>query len=72
MRDERTKLLTFVNTWMDGVPPNLDKFWQKMEDELEEEGKNREERKGEEQRARAGQRVYIGASLVPVRYTNRD
>ena len=43
-----------------------------MEDELEEEGKNREERKGEEQRARAGRRVYIGASLVPVRDTNRD
>ena len=32
-----------------------------MEDELEEEGKNREERKGEEQRARVGRRVYIGA-----------
>ena len=29
MRDERTKLLTFVNTWMDGVTPNLEKIWQK-------------------------------------------
>ena len=73
MRDERTKFLAFVNTWMDGVPSNLDKF-SKMEDELEQEGKNGEERKGEEQRARsqAGRRVYIGTSLVPVHDTNQD
>ena len=50
MRDERTKLLTFVNTWMDGVPPNLDKFWQKWwmssrkrgRTERRGKGKNRE------------------------------
>jgi hypothetical protein len=71
MRDERTKLLTFVNTWMDGVPPNLDKFWQKWRMSSRKRGRT-EERKGEEQRARAGRRVYIGASLVPVRDTNRD
>jgi hypothetical protein len=50
MRDERTKLLTFVNTWMDGVHPNLDKFWQKWRmssrksgrTEMRGKGKNRE------------------------------
>ena len=46
MRDERTNLLTFVNTWIDGVPSNLDKSLAKMEDELESKGKNRGE-KGE-------------------------
>ena len=44
MRDERTKLLTFVNTWIDGVPSNLDKSLAKMEDELESKGKNRGEK----------------------------
>ena len=45
-----------------------------MEDELEQEGKNREERKGEKQRAsaRAGRKVYIVTPLVPVHVTNRD
>ena len=49
MRDERTKLLTFVNTWMDRVPSNLDRFWQKWRMSSskrgrteEMEGKNRE------------------------------
>ena len=28
MRDEGAKLLTFVNTWIDGVPSNLDNPWQ--------------------------------------------
>ena len=44
MRDERAKLLTFVITWMDGVPSNLDKILSKMKDELERrgKGKNRE------------------------------
>ena len=46
MRDERTKLLTFVNTWMDGVPPNLDKFWQKWR-KSSSKGKNRGEERGE-------------------------
>ena len=45
MRDERTKLLTFVNTWMDGVPSNLNKSWQKWRMSLSK-GKNRGE-KGE-------------------------
>ena len=52
MRDERTKLLTFVNTWMDGVPPNLDKFWQKWR-MSSSKGKNR----GEE---REKQREWLG------------
>ena len=72
MRDERTKLLTFVITWMDGVPSNLDKYYQKWGMSSRGEEENREEREGEEQRARARRRVYIGASLVPVGYTNRD
>jgi hypothetical protein len=41
MRDERTKLLTFVNTWVDGVPQIL----AKMEDELEQQGEMRKQRK---------------------------
>jgi hypothetical protein len=53
MRDERTKLLTFVITWMDGVPSNLDKFWQKWRMSSRGEEENKEERKGKEQRARA-------------------
>ncbi len=44
MRDERTKLLTFVNTWMDGVPPNLDKFWQKWR--MSSRKRGRTERRG--------------------------
>ena len=44
MRDERTKLLTFVNTWMDGVPPNLDKFWQKWR--ISSRKRGRTERRG--------------------------
>ena len=72
MRDERTKLLTFVNTWMDGVPPNLDKFWQKWR-MSSSKGKNRGEERGKQREmARAGRRVYIGSSLVPVGITNRD
>ena len=60
MRDERTKLLTFVITWMDGDPSNLDKFCQKWRISSRGEEENKEERKGEEQRARARRRVYIG------------
>ena len=45
MRDERTKLLTFVNTWIDGVPSNLDKYLAKME-VSSRKGENRGE-KGE-------------------------
>ena len=41
MRDERTKLQTFVNTWEDGVPQIL----AKMEDELEQQGEMRKQRK---------------------------
>ena len=46
-----------------------------MCDELEEEGKNREERgKGKNMASSiaGGRRVYIGRPLVPVRGTNRD
>ena len=46
MRDERTKLLTFVITWMDGLPSNLDKFWQKWRISSRGEEENKEERKG--------------------------
>ena len=45
-----------------------------MCDELEEEGKNREERgKGKNMASSiaGGRRVYIGRPLVPVRGTNR-
>ena len=48
MRDESTRLLTFVSTWMDGVPSNLDKFWQKWRMSSRGEEENREERKWEE------------------------
>ena len=47
MRYERTELLTFVITWMDGVPSNVGKFWQKWRWELEQEGENKEEGKTE-------------------------
>ena len=45
-----------------------------MCDELEEEGKNKEERKGKGKNGELGldEGVYIEASLVPVGYTNRD
>jgi hypothetical protein len=72
MRDERTKLLTFVNTWIDGVPSNLDKSLAKMEDELEQGEEQRRERGKHREWARAGLRVYIGTNLVPVGKTNRD
>jgi hypothetical protein len=72
MRDERTKLLTFVNTWIDGVPSNLDKSLAKMEDELEQGEEQKRERGKQREWARAGRRVYIGTSLVPVGYTNWD
>ena len=42
MRDERTKLLTFVNTWVDGVPQILAKM---EDDELEQQGEMRKQRK---------------------------
>ena len=45
MRDEGTKLLTFVNTWIDGVPSNLDKFWPKWRmrsSKVEEQGRKTE------------------------------
>ena len=46
-----------------------------MFDELEEEGKNREDRGKGKNRASSiagGRRVYIGIPLVPVQGTNRD
>jgi hypothetical protein len=60
MRDERTKLLTFVITWMDGVPSNLGQILAKMEVSSSKRG--RKQRGGEKQSAsaRAGRRVYIG------------
>ena len=42
MRDERTELLTCGITWIDGVPSNVGKFWQKWRWELEQEGKKTE------------------------------
>ena len=72
MRDERTKLLTFVNTWIDGVPSNLDKSLAKMEDEFEQGEEQRRKRGKQREWARAGRKVYIGTSLVPVCITNRD
>ena len=47
MRDERTKLLNFVNTWMDWSASNLDKSWQKWRDELEK--RKRKQRNGEDE-----------------------
>ena len=61
MRDERTKLLTFVNTWIDGVPSNLDKSLAKIEDEQEQRARGRTERKGKTERMCSGwkKRVYM-------------
>ena len=73
MRDERTKLLTFVLTWMDGVPSNVGKFWQKWRRELEQEGKkHREEGKNRGLRLGLEEALYIVISVVPVGYMNRD
>ena len=55
MRDERTKLLTFVNTWMDGVPPNLDKFWQKWR-----MSSRKRKNKGGEEGGKTGRSTVIG------------
>ena len=54
MRDERTKLLTFVNTWMDGVPPNLDKFWQKWRMSSSKRGRTERRGKGKNRELRLG------------------
>jgi len=37
MRDEGAKLLTFMNTWIDGVPLNLDKSLAKWRMSFEQE-----------------------------------
>jgi hypothetical protein len=43
MRDEGAKLLTFMNTWIDGVPLNLDKSLAKWRMSFESKKKNRGE-----------------------------
>ena len=47
---------------------NLDKSWQKIEDELELRGRTDRGKEKTKKWARARQRVYIGTSLVPVGY----
>jgi hypothetical protein len=61
MRDERTKLLTFVNTWMDGVPPNLDKFWQKWR-----MSSRKRKNKGGEEGGKTGKSTVIGLARIHV------
>jgi hypothetical protein len=60
MRDERTKLPTFVITWMDGVPSNLHKFWQKWS--VSSRGRGRKQRRGKGKNRALGldEGVYIG------------
>jgi hypothetical protein len=71
MRDEVAKWLTFVNTWIDGVPSNLDKSLAKWRMSFESKKKNR----GENREMRApstgcgGSTLYRN-SLVPARVTN--
>ena len=68
MRDEGAKLLTFVNTWIDGVPSNLDKSLAKWRMSFEQE-----EEQGRKQRNESPfDRLHIyRKSLVPVGVTNR-
>ena len=67
MRDERTKLLTFVNTWVDGVPQIL----AKMEDDRARATRGNEKTEKGELGLGLDEALYIVIPLVPVCDTNR-
>ena len=59
MRDEGAKLLTFVNTWIDGVPSNLDKSLAKWRMSFEQEEEQGRKQRNESPFDRLGTKHYI-------------